>query len=38
MLLRDHGLDPDDPVSMLLFDGTRPWTDSEAILRILTRL
>lgn len=37
MLLRDHGLDPDDPVSLLLFDGTRPWTDSEAVLRIVTR-
>lgn len=38
MLLRDHGLDPDDPVSLLLFDGARPWTDSEAVLRIATRL
>lgn len=37
-LLRDHGLDPEDPVSLLLFDGTRPWTDSEAVLRIATRL
>jgi predicted DCC family thiol-disulfide oxidoreductase YuxK len=36
-LLRDHGLDPDDPVSLLLFDGTRGWTDSEAILRVVTR-
>jgi predicted DCC family thiol-disulfide oxidoreductase YuxK len=37
MLLRDHGLDPDDPVSLLLFDGARPWTDTEAILRVVTR-
>jgi predicted DCC family thiol-disulfide oxidoreductase YuxK len=37
MLMRDHGLDPDDPVSLLLFDGTRPWTDSEAVLRIVAR-
>ena len=33
-LMRAHGLDPTDPSSMLLFDGTRAWTDSEAVLRI----
>jgi predicted DCC family thiol-disulfide oxidoreductase YuxK len=37
LLMRDHGLDPSDPASMLLFDGTRAWTDSEAVLRIVTR-
>jgi predicted DCC family thiol-disulfide oxidoreductase YuxK len=36
-LLSTHGLDPDDPVSLLLFDGARPWTDTEAILRVVTR-
>ncbi|MEP7068683.1 MAG: thiol-disulfide oxidoreductase DCC family protein [Usitatibacter sp.] len=33
-LMRAHGLDPTDPASMLLFDGTRAWTDSEAVLRV----
>jgi predicted DCC family thiol-disulfide oxidoreductase YuxK len=34
LLLRSHGLDPADPVSLLLLDGGRAWTDSEAVLRI----
>jgi predicted DCC family thiol-disulfide oxidoreductase YuxK len=37
LLLQQHGLDPDDPASFLLLDGARPWTDSDAILRIVTR-
>ncbi len=37
-LLRRHGLDPDDPLSLLLLDGGRAWTDSDAVLRVLTGL
>jgi predicted DCC family thiol-disulfide oxidoreductase YuxK len=37
-LLAQHGLDPDDPVSFLLFEDGRAHTDSGAILRILVRL
>lgn len=35
MLLGAHGLDPDDPASLLLLDGDRHYTDSDAILRVL---
>ncbi|MDI9238848.1 thiol-disulfide oxidoreductase DCC family protein [Lysobacter sp. LF1] len=34
-LLAAHGLDPDDPVSFLLVNGTRAFTDTEAIGRVL---
>lgn len=37
-LLARHGLDPDDPVSFLLVTPTRTWTDSDAIVRVLTGL
>ena len=37
-LLARHGLDPDDPASFLLVDGTQAWTDSDAIQRVLTGL
>ena len=33
-----HGLDPDDPVSFLLIEGGRAFTDSTGILRIVVRL
>jgi predicted DCC family thiol-disulfide oxidoreductase YuxK len=35
-LLERNGLDPADPLSMLLTDGTRVWTESDAILRVMT--
>jgi predicted DCC family thiol-disulfide oxidoreductase YuxK len=37
-LLEEHGLDPDTPISFLLLDSHKPYTDSTAILRILTQL
>jgi predicted DCC family thiol-disulfide oxidoreductase YuxK len=37
-LLAQHGLDPEDPVSFLLVEGDRAYTDSGALLRILCRL
>lgn len=37
-LLAAHGLDPDDPVSFLLVDGDRAWTDTDAIVRVLQGL
>lgn len=37
-LLAGHGLDPDDPVSFLLVEDGGAFTDSGAILRIVTRL
>jgi len=37
-LLVAHGIDPDDPVSFLLVEGDRAYTDSSAALRIVTRL
>jgi predicted DCC family thiol-disulfide oxidoreductase YuxK len=33
-LLLEHGLDPDDPVSLLVLDGEGAWSDSEAVLRV----
>lgn len=35
VLLREHGLDPDDPNSLLLLERGRASTDSEAIVRVL---
>lgn len=37
-LLAGHGLDPDDPVSFLLLEDERAFTDSTAALRILMGL
>jgi predicted DCC family thiol-disulfide oxidoreductase YuxK len=37
-LLTRHGIDPDDPISFLLVDETGAFTDSTAVLRIVTRL
>ncbi|HEY0333752.1 MAG TPA: thiol-disulfide oxidoreductase DCC family protein [Stenotrophomonas sp.] len=37
-LLQAHGLDPEDPLSFLLLEDGRAWTDSDAILRVLASL
>lgn len=37
-LLESHGLDPIDPVSFLLVEGGRAWTDTDAIVRVLATL
>lgn len=37
-LLARHGLDADDPVSFLLVTPARAWTESDAIVRVLTGL
>ncbi|MGV8961182.1 MAG: thiol-disulfide oxidoreductase DCC family protein [Stenotrophomonas sp.] len=37
-LLQQHGLDPDDPLSFLLLEGGQAWTDTDAIIRVLTGL
>ncbi|BDU15570.1 thiol-disulfide oxidoreductase DCC family protein [Lysobacter auxotrophicus] len=37
-LLAAHGLDADDPLSFLLVEGNAAWTDSEAIVRVLSGL
>jgi predicted DCC family thiol-disulfide oxidoreductase YuxK len=34
-LLLRHGLDPDDPLSLLVVEGETAWIDSEAILRVV---
>ncbi len=34
-LLIEHGLDPNDPVSFLLLENARAYTDAEAIARVL---
>ena len=34
-LLIEHGIDPDDPLSFLLLDGNKGYTDTAAIVRIL---
>ena len=36
-LLSRYGLDPQDPNSLLLVEGDRATTDSDAVLRVLTR-
>jgi predicted DCC family thiol-disulfide oxidoreductase YuxK len=33
-LLRDNGLDPDDPATWLFIDGDQVWTDFDAMIRI----
>jgi len=35
-LLARHGLDPENPVSLLLVEGGAAYTDSEAIIRVLS--
>ncbi|WP_411851919.1 thiol-disulfide oxidoreductase DCC family protein [Stenotrophomonas sp. LGBM10] len=37
-LLQAHGLDPDDPLSFLLLEDGRAWTDTDAIVRVLVGL
>ena len=37
-LLHAHGLDADDPVSFLLVEDGVAWTDTEAIVRVLSGL
>lgn len=37
-LLMAHGLDPDDPVSFLVVEAGRAWTDTDAIRRVLAGL
>jgi predicted DCC family thiol-disulfide oxidoreductase YuxK len=37
-LLQARGLDPEDPTSFLLLDAGRAWTDTDAIIRVLTGL
>lgn len=37
-LLLQHGLDPEDPSSFLLLEQGRAWTDTAAILRVLSSL
>lgn len=37
-LLKRHGLDPDDPLSMLLVDGDLARRDTDAIIAVLTGL
>lgn len=34
-LLAEHGLSPDDPASLLLVQGDRGYTDTDAIIRVL---
>ena len=33
-LMLEHGLDPDDPLSLLLLDAGGAWSESEAVLRV----
>jgi predicted DCC family thiol-disulfide oxidoreductase YuxK len=37
-LLQQHGLDPDDPLSLLLVEQGRAWSDTDAIVRVLAGL
>lgn len=37
-LLAAHGLDPDDPISLLLIEDGRAWTGTDAIRRVLAGL
>ena len=37
-LLSMHGLDPEDPVSFLLVEQGQAWTDTDAIVRVLSGL
>ena len=37
-LLETHGLDPDDPLSFLLVEGGTAYTDTDAIVRVISGL
>lgn len=37
-LLKEHGLDPDDPVSFLLVEDGRAWRNTDAIRRVVASL
>lgn len=37
-LLIAHGIDPEDPVSFLLVDGSAAWHDSDGVIEVLRRL
>ncbi len=37
-LLRAYGLDPEDPLSFLLVEDGKGWSDSDAVLRVLVGL
>ena len=37
-LLEAHGLDPDDPLSFLLVEGGTAYTDTDAIVRVISGL
>jgi predicted DCC family thiol-disulfide oxidoreductase YuxK len=37
-LLRDHGIDPDDPATFLILDGGRHYTESDAAIHVLVAL
>lgn len=37
-LLARHGLDPEDPLSFLLVEQDRAWTDTDAIIQVLSGL
>lgn len=37
-LLLKHGMDPDDPVSFLLVEAGRAWSDTDAIIRVVAEL
>lgn len=37
-LLQEHGLDPDDPLSFLLVEQGRAWSDTDAIVQVLAGL
>ena len=37
-LLKQHGLDPDDPLSFLLVENNRAWSDTDAIVQVLAGL
>jgi predicted DCC family thiol-disulfide oxidoreductase YuxK len=34
-LLSQHGIDPDDPVTFLVVDNNVPYTDTDALIRVL---
>jgi predicted DCC family thiol-disulfide oxidoreductase YuxK len=36
-LLQRYGIDPDDPVTFLLLDGGKAYTDTDAALRVIER-
>lgn len=37
-LMLQHGMNPEDPMSLLLLEGERAYTDTEAIIRVLRSL